>query len=104
VSNIFMKTAGAAIVALNRGYDFRRQYPVCAYASHQWVPFTKLFYTYNTISDTVCILNLNAGTLLRGKSAKRKRLAKCLRGTAVGWARVMNLTTLTPPERKADVR
>jgi hypothetical protein len=25
VSNIFMKTAGAAIVPLNRGYDFGRQ-------------------------------------------------------------------------------
>ena len=28
-SNIFMKTAGAAIVALNRGYDFGRQYSLC---------------------------------------------------------------------------
>ena len=29
-----MKTAGAAIVALNRGYDFGRQYPAYACVSH----------------------------------------------------------------------
>jgi hypothetical protein len=38
VSNIFMKTAGAAIVALNRGYDFGRQYSACACVSHYGSP------------------------------------------------------------------
>ena len=86
MSNIFKKTASAAIVAMNRRYDFGRQYSACAYAAINGSPFTNLSYTYNMISDTVCILNMDAGTRLRGKSAKRKRLAKCLKGTAVGWA------------------
>jgi hypothetical protein len=34
VSNFFMKTAGAAIAALNRGYDFGRQYSAYACVSH----------------------------------------------------------------------
>src|SRR3979490_2620639 len=34
VSNLFLKTAGAAIVALNRGYDFGRQYSAYACVSH----------------------------------------------------------------------
>src|ERR1700675_2021383 len=53
-SNIFMKTAGTAIVALNRGYDFGRQYPAYACVSHHRF-FTNFSYTYSTISDTVCI-------------------------------------------------
>ena len=30
VSNVFLKTGGAAIIALNRGYDFGRQYSAYA--------------------------------------------------------------------------
>ena len=55
VSNIFMKTAGAAVVALNRGYDFDRQYSACAVCQPSSVSSTNLSFTYNTLSDTVCI-------------------------------------------------
>jgi hypothetical protein len=53
-SNIFMKTTGAAIVALNRGYDFGRQYSAYACVSHHRFS-TKFSYTYSTLPDTVCI-------------------------------------------------
>jgi hypothetical protein len=57
VSNIFLKSAGPAIVALNRGYDFGRQYSACACVSHDGSLSRVFPYTYDTLSDTVCISN-----------------------------------------------
>jgi hypothetical protein len=101
VSDIFMKTAGAAIVALNRGYDFGRQYSACACVSHQ-VPLHKpllyMQYDFRYSMYTKSSMLSFAERALSGGGSQYLMWPRLVGLT------LLNLTTLNPPERKADVR